>query len=126
MPVDDVIAPEQTRAQIVAATGETGSHLNQQMNAAKNLFFALFVILFIVVTILSVLFAQIITRPVEELRRGSEAIGAGDLEHRVLITTGDEFEDLAHSFNKMAADLKDHIDELQRTTGGKRAVCKRT
>jgi sigma-B regulation protein RsbU (phosphoserine phosphatase) len=125
MPVDDVIAPaEQTRAQIVAATGETGSHLNQQMNAAKNLFFALFGILFIVVTILSVLFAQIITRPVEELRRGSEAIGAGDLEHRVLIATGDEFEDLAHSFNKMAADLKDHIDELQRTTAEKERFAK--
>lgn len=125
MPVDDVIAPaEHTRARIVAATGETGSYLNDQMNAAKSLFFALFIILFVVVTILSVVFAQIITRPVEELRRGSEAIGAGDLEYRVQIATGDEFEDLAHSFNKMASDLKDHIDELQRTTAEKERFAK--
>ncbi len=125
MPVDDIIAPaEQTRAQIVAATGETGVYLNQQMNAAKGLFFALFVILFIIVTILSFLFARIITRPLEELRHGSEAIGAGDLEHRVLIATGDEFEDLAHSFNKMASDLRGHIDELQRTTAEKERFAK--
>jgi phosphoserine phosphatase RsbU/P len=120
MPVDDVIAPaEQTRAQIVTATGETGMHLNEQMNAAKNLFMVLFVCLFIAVTIFSVLFARIITRPVEELRHGSETIGAGDLDYRVRIATGDEFEELANSFNKMAADLRSHIDELQRTTAEK-------
>jgi len=86
LPVDEIVAPaEETRALIVAATGETGVHLNQEMDAAKGLFFALFVALFIVVTILSVLFARIITRPVEELRRGSEAIGAGDIEYMTLI-----------------------------------------
>jgi len=120
LPVDEIVAPaEETRALIVAATGETGVHLNQEMDAAKGMFFVLFVALFVVVTILSVLFARIITRPVEELRRGSEAIGAGDLEYRVQIETGDEFEDLAHSFNTMAGDLKEHIDELQRTTAEK-------
>jgi phosphoserine phosphatase RsbU/P len=125
MPVDDIIAPSrETRARIVTATGETGTYLNQQMNAAKSLFFVLFIILFIIVTILSVLFAQIITRPVEELKRGSEAIGAGDLEHRVLITTGDEFEDLANSFNKMAVNLRNNMDELQRTTAEKERFAK--
>ena len=94
-------------------------HLNQEMDTAKSLFIALFILLFILVTVLSFLFAQVITRPVAELRRGSEAIGAGDLGYRVQISTGDEFEDLAHSFNTMAADLKDHIDELQRTTAEK-------
>ena len=125
MPVDEVIAPaENTRAQIVNATGETGIQLNQKMDAAKTLFVALFILLFIMVTVLSILFAQVITRPVAELRRGSEAIGAGDLGYRVQIATGDEFEDLAHSFNTMAADLKDHIDELQRTTAEKERYAK--
>ncbi|MDD1686365.1 SpoIIE family protein phosphatase [Methanoregula sp.] len=125
MPVDDIIAPaKETRARIVNATGETGTHLDQQMNAARNLFFVLFVILFIIVTILSILFAQIITRPVEELRRGAEAIGAGDLDHRVQIETGDEFEDLAHSFNTMAVNLKNNMDELQRTTAEKERFAK--
>jgi len=125
VPVDDVIAPaEKTRAQIVNATGETGAHLNQTMDVAKSLFIALFILLFILVTVLSILFAQVITRPVAELKRGSEAIGAGDLGYRVQIATGDEFEDLARSFNMMAADLKDHIDELQRTTAEKERYAK--
>ena len=125
MPVDDIIAPaKETGASIASATVETGTHLNQQMNAAKYLFFILFIILFIVVTLLSVLFARIITRPIEELRRGSEAIGDGDLDHRVIISTGDEFEDLANSFNTMAANLKNHMDELQRTTAEKERFAK--
>lgn len=125
MPVDDIIAPaEETRARIVTATDETGTYLNQQMNAAKSLFFALFVILFVIVTIIAVLFSQIITRPVEELRRGSEAIGAGNLEHRVQVTTGDEFEDLANSFNAMAKNLRNNMDELQRTTAEKERFAK--
>jgi len=125
MPVADIIAPaKETGASISSAAAETGTHLNRQMNAAKYLFVVLFVILFIAVTILSILFARIITRPVEELRRGSEAIGSGDLEHRVLISTGDEFEGLAHSFNQMAANLKEHMDELRRTTAEKERFAK--
>ena len=125
VPVDDVIAPaEKTRAQIVNATGETGVQLNQKMDAAKGLFVVLFILLFLMVTVLSILFAQVITRPIAELKNGSEAIGAGDLGYRVQIATGDEFEDLAQSFNTMAADLKDHIDELQRTTAEKERYAK--
>jgi sigma-B regulation protein RsbU (phosphoserine phosphatase) len=125
MPVDDIIAPaEETRGRIVQATGETAAYLNMQMDAARNLFIALFVLLFIIVSGISVLFARIITRPVEELRRGSEAIGAGDLEHRVNVHTGDEFEDLARSFNGMAASLKNHMDELRRTTAEKERFAK--
>lgn len=125
VPVSDVIAPaEETRSRIVTATGETGAHINQQMNAAKTLFMVLFVLLFGLVTVLSILFARVITRPVAELRKGSEAIGAGDLGYRVSCDTGDEFEDLANSFNRMASDLKDHIDELQRTTAEKERYAK--
>ena len=125
MPVDDVIAPAQkTRAQIENATGVTESLLNQKMNAARNLFFVLCSLIVVLVALLSIIFARVITRPVEILKQGSERIGAGDLDHRVEITTGDEFEDLAHSFNTMAADLRTHMDELQRTTAEKERFAK--
>jgi len=125
MPVDDVIAPAvETRTRIVNATGETGTFLNQQMTAATSLFVVLFIVLFVIVTIISVMFANIITRPVDELRRGSEAIGAGNLDHRVRIETGDEFEDLANSFNTMAVNLRNNMDELQRTTAEKERFAK--
>ena len=46
------------------------------------------------------------------------------LEHRVDIRTGDEFEDLATSFNTMSADLRKNIDDLQRTTAEKERYSK--
>jgi signal transduction histidine kinase len=47
-----------------------------------------------------------ITGPIRELHRGAEVIGKGDLDHRVNIETGDEIEQLAQEFNKMARELK--------------------
>jgi sigma-B regulation protein RsbU (phosphoserine phosphatase) len=40
------------------------------------------------------------------------------------VTTGDEFEDLATSFNTMAKNLKNYLDELQRTTAEKERFAK--
>src|SRR5262249_32579422 len=55
---------------------------------------------------LIVWFSQKITKPIEELRQNVETIGAGNLEHRADIQTGDEIEELATEFNKMAAALQ--------------------
>jgi putative nucleotidyltransferase with HDIG domain len=43
--------------------------------------------------------------PLERLREGTDRIGAGRFESRVEVQSGDEFEDLAGSFNRMAAQL---------------------
>ncbi len=61
---------------------------------------------------LSLFFSRMITIPVMELKIGSEALGRGDLDYHVDVKTGDEFEDLAISFNKMALDLKEHLHGL--------------
>ena len=45
--------------------------------------------------------SQKITRPIQELRQDVATIGAGNLEHRADIKTGDEIEELAAEFNKM-------------------------
>src|SRR6478752_2291987 len=49
--------------------------------------------------------AHRITEPIRVLEEGTERIGAGSFDHRISIETGDEFERLANSFNKMAAGL---------------------
>jgi methyl-accepting chemotaxis protein len=46
------------------------------------------------------------------LKKGSEVIGGGDLDYRVEVKTGDELEELANSFNKMASDLKGYTKAL--------------
>lgn len=47
-----------------------------------------------------------IVGPVKELQKGADLIGAGDLDYRIKVNTGDEIEDLANKFNDMASKMK--------------------
>ncbi len=49
--------------------------------------------------------AHRMTEPIKLLEEGTERIGAGSFEHRISIETGDEFQRLANSFNRMAGEL---------------------
>lgn len=60
-----------------------------------------------------------ITEPILELDKGAMRIGGGDLNHRLEVRTGDEIEELADTFNKMAGDLKTYIRNLKQTTAEK-------
>jgi HAMP domain-containing protein len=52
------------------------------------------------------LIARRIVRPIQTLQEGAELIGQGNLNYRIEVATGDEIEDLANQFNKMAHKLK--------------------
>lgn len=120
MPVDEVTAPvDATRAKIARSTVEAGQSIDQRTGQIAVLFSALFCIILAIVIALAVYLSRIITRPVDVLKNAALALGHGDLGHRVNLSTGDEFEDLGHSFNHMAADLQQNIDTLQRTTAEK-------
>jgi signal transduction histidine kinase len=54
-----------------------------------------------------------VVRPVEVLRQGATRIGAGDLDHRLEIKTGDELQALAEEFNRMAAQLQESYANLE-------------
>ena len=54
-----------------------------------------------------------ITRPIQELRQDVATIGAGNLEHRADIKTGDEIEELAVEFNKMTDALQNSYATLE-------------
>ncbi|MEN3350709.1 MAG: hypothetical protein V7632_4344 [Bradyrhizobium sp.] len=49
--------------------------------------------------------AHRMTVPIKLLEEGTERIGAGAFDHRISLQTGDEFQRLANSFNKMAGGL---------------------
>jgi PAS domain S-box-containing protein len=53
------------------------------------------------------------TRPISEVRRGAEVISRGNYRHRLTLNTGDEIEELAGQFNRMAASLEEHEREIQ-------------
>ena len=54
-----------------------------------------------------------VVRPIEVLRRGAAQIGAGALDHRIAINTGDEIQDLADEFNQMATQLQTSYANLE-------------
>ncbi|HTO55109.1 MAG TPA: adenylate/guanylate cyclase domain-containing protein [Myxococcota bacterium] len=51
--------------------------------------------------------ARGITNPLSDLGRAARRVGAGDLDARVSIATGDELESLGQAFNEMAAGLRE-------------------
>ncbi len=63
---------------------------------------------------MSYFIARRISQPIHELHVGAERIGAGELNNRLDIRTGDEIEQLAHEFNRMAARLSESRASLER------------
>ena len=51
--------------------------------------------------------------PIQQLREGAAQIGAGNLEQRISIKTGDELETLADQFNDMAGRLEESYADLE-------------
>src|SRR5215475_658746 len=62
----------------------------------------------------SLLIGRRVVRPVELLRQGAARIGAGDLDHRLEIKTGDELQALADEFNRMTTQLQESHANLER------------
>jgi signal transduction histidine kinase len=54
-----------------------------------------------------------VVRPIEVLRAGAGRLEAGDLNARLHLETGDEFEELARDFNRMAARLQEAYAGLE-------------
>jgi len=54
------------------------------------------------------------TRPILALAEGARIIGTGDLGHRIKISSSDEIGTLASSFNKMAGQIHDFTQNLER------------
>ena len=52
--------------------------------------------------------------PIHRLQAGAEQLGAGKLDHRIAIHSGDEIEVLADRFNRMAAQLQESYSGLER------------
>jgi signal transduction histidine kinase len=54
-----------------------------------------------------------VVRPIEVLRKSARRLEAGDLNARLHLNTGDEFEELAEDFNRMAARLQEAYSGLE-------------
>jgi signal transduction histidine kinase len=66
---------------------------------------------------LSVIASLVLTHkmvtPIRTLQKGAARIGAGDLGHRIELSTGDELETLGEEFNQMTARLRESYANLE-------------
>jgi signal transduction histidine kinase len=62
----------------------------------------------------AVLLGRRVVGPIEVLRRGAARLEAGELDARLELKTGDEFEELAEDFNRMSHRLQDSHATLER------------
>lgn len=66
----------------------------------------LFLLPLTAVIMLSFLFSLTLTTPIKKLVEGTDEIGKGNFDHPINITTGDELQLLAESFEKMKMNIK--------------------
>ncbi|MBN1189166.1 MAG: SpoIIE family protein phosphatase [Dehalococcoidales bacterium] len=113
-----------TRIMIENSAADTGRNINNRISRMQNTFIGVYAAVLLAVFILSFWLARTITRPVQALTKGARVIGQGNLDYSVDVKTGDEIEDLANSFNKMAEGLKAQIEIIRLTTAEKERVQK--
>ena len=61
----------------------------------------------------SLVVARRMVAPIHALQAGAERIGAGALDQRIEVRTGDELEALAEEFNRMSAQLQESYESLE-------------
>ncbi len=116
MSVDEVIAPATlTEQNIMGMTGEAAAGIDRMILIALAVFAAALALTFIGNTVMSRRLASGLAKPIIELSEGAGIIGAGDLDHRLDVKTGDELETLSDSFNSM-------IDNIKRITAEKERI----
>ena len=70
--------------------------------------------------------ARSMVHPIRILQEGAARIGAGDLEQRIEIKTGDELEALAEQFNQMSVQLRESYAGLERKVDERTAQLQET
>ena len=82
---------------------------------------AVLVVLGIAISALAgLLLARRIVGPVKTLQQGAARIGAGELDQRIELHTGDEMEQLAEDFNDMSVRLRESYEKVRRVSVLKR------
>lgn len=110
---------------LIAATNQlimkTNSNLARRTTEILNYIDSIIIVLYIFIVlgflttiVMTLRIERSLVKPFEELLKGSESFSKGDLNYRIPETLPDEFTMLARSFNKMAEELRGHIDDLRK------------
>lgn len=79
----------------------------------RQIFFLLLVLVLLVPVVVITLGVRQITRPLERLTEAAGQIARGNFDQRIQVTTGDNLEELAEQFNRMAVRLQESYAYLE-------------
>ncbi|MFH1854182.1 MAG: ATP-binding protein [Candidatus Omnitrophota bacterium] len=117
---DLVKLQEDLKGQLNKAVDKELLQIDENKKYIKNRIAIINTLIFIIVGVVAfiaifVIFYTLnsITNPIQKLYEGAEVIGTGNLDYRLDIKTGDEIQDLAEGFNRMAGELKELYTNLE-------------
>ena len=79
----------------------------------QNTFVAVGIVLLAIIAFFALTFVRAISIPIKKLTEGANRIAEGDLTVKIDVHTKDEIGQLAHSFNKMASELRRSYQNLE-------------
>lgn len=99
---------------------ETGIMITRNIDASAQQIFNRIPLILVLITGIVILFlfagTSWIIRPIKLVIKGAKAIGEGNLDHRIKVSSKDEMGELADSFNSMASDLQDKAFSMRKKT----------
>lgn len=96
----------------VVRVSTTLKPIEEAFDGLRNVLLVAFVLTAGLAVLISFRVARKFTAPLEAITVAARQIGEGHWEERVHIKTGDELEILAHTLNKLAANLDDTVREI--------------
>jgi len=123
MPVASIIKPAvNIETQINSEGKKTEQDIENQRMEVRSLMIIIFAVMLAAVTGLAFLLSRRITKPILALHEGVITIGNGNLDHYIVVKSGDELESLAYAFNAMTGDLKRYIQNMRETTAARKKI----
>ena len=115
MSVDEVIAPAlENEDYIIDQTIEAISGIDQMIYIVLGIFALALILTLAGNTLLAHRMAKGLAKPIVELSEGAGIIGAGNLDYKLDVKTGDEIEVLSGAFNRMIDNIKTITAEQER------------
>jgi len=103
--INQLIAPDNAFGYIVQLSFSLGNIQQALKDVYVPVMFTIIIVIFGNI-ILATLLSKIMISPIMILHQAAKDIAGGNLEHKIIINTNDELEDLAQSFNYMTVELK--------------------
>lgn len=102
-----------TQRSIEIAAKNYKAHIDDYISRTWLIYSGIGLVIFIVITAVSIYVSRRLRNSITILARGAAAIGDGQLDSRITISSKDEFQELAEGFNNMAANIKQYISNIQ-------------